>query len=241
MVFIKKYAMLIRYQGHDFFEGIYAYDVQFYIDYIINKEKLLTIDMFNKKLRGFVLSERDKKNRPKPFKNRKSGSKFDGNAGSLRILSRILTLMISVEAKESVVFPNLVKLQEVSELICAPVLNKYEIECSMNQAITEYLIMRVASIDSYGMNHLRPKHHYLSHYSDLYLLHGPLMYLWAMRMESKVIAIYGTAQGNRVQGFSLNQTIKCNKFCVLHVVRPEKRMYTKRKLLFFLTREFSRK
>ena len=49
MVFIKKYAMLICYQGHDFFEGIYAYDVQFYIDYIINKEKLLTIDIFSVK------------------------------------------------------------------------------------------------------------------------------------------------------------------------------------------------
>merc|ERR1719357_196298 len=31
----------------------------------------------------------------------------------------------------------------------------------------------------------RPKHHILSHYPDLYLKHGPLKDVWAMRMESK--------------------------------------------------------
>ena len=56
--------------GHDFFEGVYSYDSQFYLDQLINKEKLLDIETFNRKLKNVILSDRDSKNRPKDFKTR---------------------------------------------------------------------------------------------------------------------------------------------------------------------------
>ena len=36
------------------------------------------------------MSERDAENRTQEFKTRKKGSKYEGNAGSIRILSRIV-------------------------------------------------------------------------------------------------------------------------------------------------------
>ena len=76
--------------GHDYFEGVFAFNVQYYLDILINKEKLITIEDFNNKIKNVKLSARDGKNRPKNLK--KGAKKYEGNAGSLRVLSRVLTL-----------------------------------------------------------------------------------------------------------------------------------------------------
>ena len=154
--------------GHNFYEGVDTYDIQFCIDYIINKEKLITAEVFNEKLKNFCLSERDCRNRPKEFKTRKKNTKYEGNAGSLRILSRILTMCLVDVLDDTEVGKLIIVLQEVSEII-----------------VIEYLDLRVAAIEELGMSTVRPKHHYLSHYYQLYKYQGPLIQLWAMRMEQK--------------------------------------------------------
>ena len=171
--------------GHDYYEGVYSYDIQFYLDYIINKEKLLDMDSFNLKLRNVMMSDRDKKNRPKDFKTRTKGSKYEGNAGSIRVLSRILPLILSNVLDESEVGEHIVKLSEVSELITAPRLTVDEIEQKLKFCIIEYLEMRIEAIESIGMGTIKPKHHFLSHYCELFTSCGPLIFLWAMRMEAK--------------------------------------------------------
>ena len=171
--------------GHDYYEGVYTYDIQFYLDYIINKEKLIDAEDFNKKLKGFKLSQRDSKNRPKEFKTRKKGAKYEGNAGSIRVLSRIVTMILSDCLDMSDVGEHIVKLQEVSEMITAPKLTRYEVENKLFYTVIEYLEMRSAGIEKLGMETMKPKHHYLSHYSEFYLSFGPLIFLWAMRMEAK--------------------------------------------------------
>ena len=171
--------------GHDYYEGVFAYDIQFYLDQMINKEKLLDAETFNKKIKCVILSERDSKNRPREFKTRKKGSKYEGNAGSIRVLSRIVTLILTSYLDQSSVGEHIVKLQEVSELITAPKLSKYEIENKLYYTVIEYLEMRVAAIEELGMDNVKPKHHFLSHYSELYGSCGPLIFLWAMRMEAR--------------------------------------------------------
>ena len=171
--------------GHDFYEGCFSYDVQFYLDFIINKEKLVGEEQFNENLKNVLLSTRDSSNRPRGFKKRQKNSKFEGNAGSLRVLSRVLSLLLSNVLDSSQVGNLVIKLQEVSELITAPKLTKYEIETVLHFTIIEYLELRQEAIEKFGMSKLRPKHHFLSHYSRLYKFHGPLIHLWAMRMESK--------------------------------------------------------
>ena len=171
--------------GHDYYEGVWAADIQFYLDYLINKESLISIEEFNKKLKNIQLTSRDSKNRPREFKTRKRGSKYEGSAGSQRVLSRVITVILEHVLDESMVGELIVKLCEVSELVTAPKLTIYEIETNLHFTIIDYLEMRRAAIEDLGMATMKPKHHFLSHYSELYKFHGPLIHLWAMRMESK--------------------------------------------------------
>ena len=76
--------------GHDFFEGVFAADIQFYLEYLVTKERRISLEELNRKLKCFQLTSRDSKNRPRDFKIRKKGAKFEGSAGSLRVLSRIV-------------------------------------------------------------------------------------------------------------------------------------------------------
>ena len=175
--------------GHDYFEGIFSYDVQHYLDFIINKEKLILIDDFNKKIKNVKLSARDAKNRPKNFK--KGAKKYEGNAGSLRVLSRILTFILSSVLEESCTEKFLIKLHEVGEIITAPVLTVTEVEVVMTQIITEYLDLRIEGIETLGMANPRPKHHFLSHYPAAFKNVGPLISVWGMRMESKHVFLKG--------------------------------------------------
>ena len=171
--------------GHDFYEGVFAYDIQFYIDYIINHEKLLSIDDFNSNLRSIFLSDRDQKNRPKEFKVRKKDAKYEGNAGSLRVFSRIVASCLSQQLDCSAVGTLIIKLLDISQLITAPKLTLYEIDHLLKDTVYEYLDLRVQAIDELGMSRIRPKHHYMCHYYELYKFQGPLIHLWAMRMEQK--------------------------------------------------------
>ena len=171
--------------GHDLLEGVFAYDVQFLLDYIINKEKLLTEEEFNSRLANIQLTERDAKNRPKPFKTRKRGSKYEGNAGGLRVLSKILTFILSDELELSETEEMLIKLHDLCEIAFAPSLTFHEVDNTMSDVIFEYLDMRIEAVDLLNMSQPRPKHHFLSHYPELYKNNGPLIKVWAMRMESK--------------------------------------------------------
>ena len=169
--------------GHDYFEGVFAYDVQHYLDFIIIKEKLISVEDFNKKLEKLKLSRRDAYNRPKKFK--KGAKKYEGNAGSLRILSRYLTLILAPLLDTSLTGKYLIKLHELGEIITAPVLTYHDIWETMARIIREYLDLRVEAIECLGMCKARPKHHYLSHYPRAYMNAGPLINVWGMRMESK--------------------------------------------------------
>ena len=152
---------------------------------MINREKLLTSEEFNEKLKCVKLDSRDAKNRPKMFKKRAENSKYEGNAGSLRVLSRIITTLLSGVLDDSAVERHLIKLHELSEIITAPVLTLDEIEYVMEDIITEYLDLRIEAVEMLNMPRCRPKHHFVGHYPRAYRNMGPLTAIWAMRMESK--------------------------------------------------------
>ena len=171
--------------GHDIFEGVFAYDVQHYLDYLLNKEKLMTIDDYNTKLSRIKLSERDAKNRPKNFKKISKNCKYEENAGSFRVLPRVLTTALSDVLEDSGTQNYFIKLHEVGEIITAPSLTVYEIENTMTEIITDYLDLRRDGIETLEMSRPRPKHHFLSHYPRMFLNNGPLIKVWAMRMEQK--------------------------------------------------------
>lgn len=152
---------------------------------MINKEKLISVDEFNRKLHAFQLNQRDSKNRPNIFKSRKANSKYEGSAGQLRVLSRMMTVLLSHVLDRSEAGKIIIKLAEVSEIVTAPKLSCFEIEVIMPEIIHEYLDCRVNAVEELGMSNPKPKHHMISHYAENYMKYGPLIMLWGMRMESK--------------------------------------------------------
>ena len=150
--------------GHDMFEGCFSYDIQFFLDYIINKEKLISQEDFNQKIKNVLLSSRDSANRPREFKTRKKNQKYEGNAGSLRVLGRVITILLSEVLDKSEVGTLIIKLQEMSELITAPKLTLYEVENTLHFTIIEYLELRVEAIEKFNMQRVKPKHHFIGHY-----------------------------------------------------------------------------
>ena len=130
-----------------------------------------------------LLSSRDANNRPKPFKS--GAKKFEGNANSLRILSRVITLILSPIIEQSCTEKYLIKLHEVGEIITAPDLSITEIDTVMAPINSDYLDLRADAVMLLGMPKPRPKHHFISHYCSLFKSVGPLINVWAMRLESK--------------------------------------------------------
>ena len=51
--------------GHDLYEGCFAADVQFFVDFIIKKEKLMSEEQFNESLKNVLLLEKDSSNWPR--------------------------------------------------------------------------------------------------------------------------------------------------------------------------------
>ena len=106
---------------------------------MINKEKLISQAEFNRKVKNVLLTGRDSKNRPREFKTRKKGAKYEGSSGSLRVLSRVLTILLSAVLDQSQVGPIIMKLIDVGEIITAPKLSVDEVDNLMHFTIIEYL------------------------------------------------------------------------------------------------------
>ena len=145
----------------------------------------MSIENFNSHLAHIKLSERDSSNRPCPFKSRKRNSKYEGSAGQMRVLSRVVTMVLENVLDESEAGKMIVTLQEVAEVITSPKLTEYEIDYTMRELIESYLDQRVEAISAWNMPPARPKHHMLSHYPQCYRNYGPLIGMWSLRMESK--------------------------------------------------------
>ena len=81
----------------------------------------------------------------------------------------MLPLILSEELAASDIGESALKLEEVCQLAVAPRLTFAEIENNLHFTIVEYLDLRIKLIEDINAPSVRPKHHFLSHYADLYL------------------------------------------------------------------------
>lgn len=70
----------------------------------------------------------------------------------------------------------ILQLQEIVELICAPAISTGRTGY-LRVLIDEYLYFRQHVFPDHPM---KTKHHYISHYPELILHFGPLIYLWTL-------------------------------------------------------------
>lgn len=167
--------------GHDIFEGVLSYDLTLYLKNIIKKKKWFTYSLLNRRIKQFKYKGSEALT--KPCAVNPDGAKLSGQAIQNWNLLRLLPVLIGdkVQNHEDEVWQLALQLKDIVDLICAQNISLSQI-AYLDILIQEYLELRKMMFPEIQ---LKPKHHYLRHYSALILKFGPLIRLWTLRFESK--------------------------------------------------------
>ena len=166
--------------GHDLFEGIIAYDLWLLINYFI-ENKWFSLKQLNTRIEKFNYSPEDR--RDKPCTLAEKNTRIPGGACQIWNFLRLFPLLIhdKIRIVDDEVWMLTILLNEIVEIVCSPTIHKSCLPY-LQSIIFQYLSERKRLFPNI---HLRPKHHYLSHYPELILQFGPLLKVWTMRFESK--------------------------------------------------------
>ena len=164
--------------GHDLFEGVVQYDVALCIKKLVEK-KYFTYVFLNNAIRNFTLKGMDASCCLNVIN--KNGKKLGGHVSQNWNLLRFLPLLIGYKAKDSKAWEMILCLREIVEHVCAPKISENQV------GYLQILIQSYFEIRSevFPDVHLKPKHHYISHYPHLIMQLGPLIRLWTLWYESK--------------------------------------------------------
>lgn len=167
--------------GHDLFEGVLSYDLALYLKDMIKKKKWFTYSLLNRRIKQFKYKGSDALK--KPCTVNPDGVKLSAQAIQNWNLLRLLPVLIGdkIQNHEDEVWQLALHLKDIVELICAQKISLSQI-AYVDILIKEYLELRKLMFPE---SKLKPKHHFLCHYSALLLKFGPLVRLWMLRFESK--------------------------------------------------------
>lgn len=165
--------------GHDLFvDGVVDNDVRSMIDYFI-AEKWFTLPELNMRIKRFKFLGKDSANRPAELPE--NSLKLGGHIVQNWTLFRLLPLLIMDKIKpEDKTWKLYLLLKSIIELVSAPSLSNEQIEL-MRRLIKKYWRKRLILRNS----NFKPKHHMFSHFPDLYLRLGPLIFMWTMAFEHR--------------------------------------------------------
>ncbi|CAN7951867.1 unnamed protein product [Ixodes pacificus] len=166
--------------AHDLFEGVVSYDLLLFIRHFTETCEWFSLKYLNFRIKSFKFLGSDTTS--KPCEVNIKGNKLVGEAVKTWNLLRLLPLFVShkVDTKDPV-WCLYLTLRKVVDIICAPKVNE-EMVAYLHVLVEEYLADRK---ELFPMAPLKPKHHYLLHYSTLITQLGPLINLWTLRFESK--------------------------------------------------------
>jgi len=167
--------------GHDLFEGVVPYDLSLFLGYSFNVKKWFSFQFLNSKIGLFPFRGLEAADRP-AMVNALTG-KMVGYAVQVWNLLRFLPFFIDARIDDTgdSIWQLVPLLRRLVEFVCSPVVSR-EIIVEMQDVVEEYLEGRVRL---FPKEKLKPKHHFLSHYSFLTMMCGPLIRLWTLRFESK--------------------------------------------------------
>ena len=167
--------------AHDLFEGIVAYDLWQAVQYFMQK-KWLKPYLFNYRVNNVSIVNTKKEFIP--YLNTKSKSdRLTGSAIQLRWLLMILPIAIAdlIKDFDDDVWQMVLKLRELSNLICAPALSDNQI-ILLESSTETYVKLRLKCFPKVK---LRPKHEFIMHYGEMIRIFGPVKHCWTLRCESK--------------------------------------------------------
>ncbi|CAN7942004.1 unnamed protein product [Ixodes pacificus] len=173
-------AVLYPCIAHDLFEGVVSYDLLLFIRHFTETCEWFSMKYLSFRITSFKFLGSDTTS--KPCEVNIKGNKLVGEAVKTWNLLRLLFLFVShkVDTKDPV-WCLYLTLRKVADIICAPKVNE-EMVAFLRVLVEEYLADRK---ELFPIILLKPKHHYLLHYSTLITQFGPLINLWTLRSESK--------------------------------------------------------
>lgn len=168
---------------HDLSEGIAAYTVGGVLEALI-KTKVLTMKIINYRIETFSYNEVEKKNKPRSLflTPAKGGSKLKikQSSSEMLCLTRYLGLMIGdLIPAENEYWKLYICLRRIIGVLMSPTLTR-------GQMINvQYLIQKHNAMYIKLIGQLKPKMHFLLHYSRVMLLNGPVVQYSSIKFERK--------------------------------------------------------
>lgn len=169
---------------HDLLEGICSLEVHLVLAVLI-QEGFFTLDLLNSRVTSFDYGLQDLKNKPSVI----SASKLqtpDGpthqTAAQMWCLVRHIPLLIGDRVPEDNEYFELLLLL----LDCMDIIFSYEVTVEetlfLKHLINEH---HQLFLELFPARHLKPKHHFMTHYPRQIRMLGPLIRYWTMRFEAK--------------------------------------------------------
>lgn len=168
---------------HDLLEGVCPLELKLVLAELINKD-YFTIETFNARIISYNYGLPDKRNKPCPYTMdalRRPDGAPGQNAGQMWCLMRHIPLILGdLVPLEDDHWELLLSLLDCMDIIFSPIISRGE---------TIYLEQLIADhhklyLHLFPNRHLKPKHHFMTHYPSATLLYGPLIHLWVMRFEA---------------------------------------------------------
>jgi hypothetical protein len=169
---------------HDLFEGISGFEVHLVIGDLI-RSGFFNLDLLNSRITSFEYASCDSKNKPSPIMHNKiqnPDSASGRTAAQMWCLIRYLPLVIGDLVPEGNKHLELILLL----LECIDFIFSREVTIEESFFI-EHLIKDPNNhfLELYPDHHLKPKHHFMTHYPSQICQLGPLVNFWTMRFERK--------------------------------------------------------
>ena len=172
---------------HDLMEGVVPEDLLSIIR-ILSSKGWFSIDAYNIALRDFGWPSYETGDKPQSVPISTKSVKLKGKAVShwVHVRNWPLVLKAFIVDKNDAVLALGLKLHEVTERLTATEFYPYEVQL-LKEAVLEYLDMRKDIRLEYPqfLKRPKPKHHFLTHYSEMIKLFGPPITYWTGRFESK--------------------------------------------------------
>ena len=170
---------------HDLLEGVCALEVHLVIANLI-QAGFFDLDLINSRITSFDYAKCDSKNKPSPITANKLQNP-DGASGQttsqMWCFIRYFPLMICDKVPEN---------NEYMELLLLLLLDCMDFIFCPEVTVEETLFLKHLIkehhdyfLELYPGRHLKPKHHFMTHYPRQMRLLGPLINFWTMRFEAK--------------------------------------------------------
>lgn len=168
--------------SHDCLEGIVPYEMALCLAYLIGK-KYFSLDYLNGRIRHFQYKFSDKVNQPQIIGvNYKSRNTIGGNQSENWTLLRLLPLFVGEHVpKEDSVWAVLLSLKKLVELVHGPVFTD-EMLNTLDTIIHDHKLLFTTAFPDAS---LKPKHHFIEHYTEQIKMLGPLSKVSTIRFEAK--------------------------------------------------------